>query len=225
MRVLLVEDEKKMASFIERGLKEEGYAVDICEDGETGWEYASTNEYDCIQLDIMLPKLNGLDLCAKIRSQGIRTPVLVLTARDSVEDKIKGLDQGADDYLTKPFAFDELLARLRALLRRPRDFEEKTHLTAGPLEMDLLARSVLVNRKEIVLSQKEFSLLEFLIRRKGQVVSPTQIAEHVWDLHFDPMSNTIDVYINFLRKKIDTAGWTQSCIETVRGAGYRLLDA
>ncbi|HLD50265.1 MAG TPA: response regulator, partial [bacterium] len=115
MRILLVEDEKKMASFIERGLKEEGYAVDVCNDGETGWEYASTNEYDCILLDVMLPKLSGLDLCAKIRGEGVRAPVLVLTARDSVEDKIKGLDQGADDYLTKPFAFDELLARIRAL--------------------------------------------------------------------------------------------------------------
>ena len=225
MRILLVEDEKKMASFIERGLKEEGYAVDVCYDGEKGWECASTNEYDCILLDVMLPKLNGLDLCAKIRGEGVRTPVLVLTARDSVEDKIKGLDQGADDYLTKPFAFDELLARIRALLRRPREFEEKTRLKAGPIEMDLLTRRALVDRKEITLSQKEFSLLEFLMRHKGQVVSRTQIAEHVWDLHFDPMSNTIDVYINFLRKKIDAPGHAESRIETVRGAGYRLLDA
>ena len=225
MRILLVEDEKKVASFIERGLKEESYAVDVCYDGQTGWEYAGVNEYDCILIDIMLPKLNGLDLCAKIRKQGIRTPILVLTARDSVEDKIKGLDQGADDYLTKPFAFDELLARIRALLRRPRDFEEKTRLKAGPLEMDLLARSVLIDQKEVVLSQKEFALLEFLMRHKGQVVSRTQIAEHVWDLHFDPMSNTIDVYINFLRKKIDMPGRDESRIETVRGAGYRLLGA
>ena len=225
MRILLVEDEKKMASFIERGLKEEGYAVDTCSDGETGWEYASTNEYDCILLDVMLPKLNGLELCAKIRNEGVRTPVLLLTARDSVEDKIKGLDQGADDYLTKPFAFDELLARIRALLRRPRGFEEKTRLKAGRIEMDLLARRVLSDGKEVLLSQKEFALLEFLMRHKGTVVSRTQIAEHVWDLHFDPMSNTIDVYINFLRKKIDTAPRQESCIETVRGAGYRLLDA
>lgn len=225
MRILLVEDEKKMASFIERGLKEEGYAVDVCHEGEKGWEYASTNEYDCILLDVMLPKLSGLDLCAKIRSEGVRTPVLVLTARDSVEDKIRGLDQGADDYLTKPFAFDELLARIRALLRRPRDFEEKTQLKAGPLEMDLLARRVFSGGKEVMLSQKEFALLEFLMRNKGAVVSRTQIAEHVWDLHFDPMSNTIDVYINFLRKKIDTHNREESRIETVRGAGYRLLDA
>lgn len=225
MRILLVEDEKKMASFIERGLKEEGYAVDVCYEGETGWECASTNEYDCILLDVMLPKLSGLDLCAKIRAEGVRTPVLVLTARDSVEDKIKGLDQGADDYLTKPFAFDELLARIRALLRRPRDFEKKTRLKAGPLEMDLLARRVFTEGKEAMLSQKEFALLEFLMRHKGTVVSRTQIAEHVWDLHFDPMSNTIDVYINFLRKKIDTQNHGESRIETVRGAGYRLLDA
>ncbi len=225
MRILLVEDEKKMASFIERGLKEEGYAVDVCNDGETGWEYASTNEYDCILLDVMLPKLSGLDLCAKIRGEGVRAPVLVLTARDSVEDKIKGLDQGADDYLTKPFAFDELLARIRALLRRPQGFEEKTRLKAGPIEMDLLARRVFTDRKEVLLSQKEFALLEFLMRHKGAVVSRTQIAEHVWDMHFDPMSNTIDVYINFLRKKIDANPREESRIETVRGAGYRLLDA
>jgi DNA-binding response OmpR family regulator len=223
MRVLLVEDEKKMASFIERGLKEEGYAVDICNDGEKGWEYASTNEYDVMILDLMLPKVNGLELCGKIRQGGNRTPVLMLTARDSVGDKIKGLDQGADDYLTKPFAFDELLARLRALLRRPRELQEKSQLKSGQISMDLLTRRVHVGKEEIPLSQKEFSLLEFLMRHKGEVVSRTQIAEHVWDLHFDPMSNTIDVYINFLRKKINT-DMAHSRIETVRGAGYRLID-
>ncbi len=222
MRVLLVEDEQKMASFIQRGLKEEGYAVDIAGDGEQGFEYAETNDYDVMILDWMVPKMNGLELCAKLRKLGIKTPVLVLTARDSVEDKIKGLDQGADDYLTKPFAFEELLARLRALLRRPTEIQEESVLKCGHLTLNLLTRQVFVHKDEITLSQKEFSLLEFLMRHKGEVVSRTQIAEHVWDLHFDPMSNTIDVYINFIRKKIDTTR-RKSMIETIRGAGYRLL--
>lgn len=224
MRILLVEDEKKMASFIERGLKEEGYAVDVASDGEQGWEYVSANDYDAIILDLMIPKISGLALCAKIREAGNQTAILMLTARDSVDDKIKGLDQGADDYLTKPFAFDELLARLRALFRRPRAAEEKTTLKSGEIEMDLITRTVYVRKEEITLSQKEFSLLEFLMRHQGEVVSRTQIAEHVWDMHFDPMSNTIDVFINYLRRKIDGAK-TSSLIETVRGAGYRLLNA
>lgn len=226
MRVLLVEDEKKMASFIQRGLKEEGYAVDVAADGEIGWELASVNEYDIMVLDLMLPKISGLDLCAKIRESGKTTPILILTARDSVQDKIKGLDRGADDYLTKPFEFDELLARLRALLRRPVQLQEQTRLQSGDLFIDLLGHRAFIGSQEISLSQKEFSLLEFLLRRKGEVVSRTQIAEHVWDLHFDPMSNTIDVYINFLRKKIDTGRkGKKSRIETVRGAGYRLLES
>ncbi len=223
MRILVVEDEKKMASFIERGLREEGYAVDIASDGEIGWEYVMTNEYDLIILDWMLPKMSGLALCQKIRQAGQRTPVLILTARDEVEDKIKGLDEGADDYLTKPFSFEELLARIRALLRRPRELQEEAMLKSGNLSVDLLGRKVWVASEEISLSQKEFALLEYLIRRKGEVVSRSQIAEHVWDLHFDPMSNTIDVYINFLRKKVDQ-GSPKSRIETVRGVGYRLVD-
>ncbi len=212
-----------MASFIERGLKEEGYAVDTAYEGEMGWEYAAINDYDVIILDWMLPKMNGLTLCTKIRESGRRTPILILTARDSVEDKIKGLDQGADDYLTKPFAFDELLARIRALLRRPMDLQQEATLRAGNLTIDLVGHRACLGEEELSLSQKEFSLLEFLMRRKGTVISRAQIAEHVWDLHFDPMSNSIDVYINFLRKKIDE-GRQKSRIETVRGAGYRLLD-
>ena len=223
MRILLVEDEKKMASFIERGLKEEGYAVDTTTDGEEGWEHVTANDYDLIILDWMLPKISGLTLCSKIREAGNRTPVLLLTARDAVEDKIKGLDRGADDYLTKPFAFDEFLARVRALLRRPRQLQDQAQLKAGDLVMDLLAHRVRLGRDEISLSQKEFSLLEFLMRHKGEVVSRAQIAEHVWDLHFDPMSNTIDVFINFLRKKIDGSR-PKSRIETVRGAGYRFVE-
>lgn len=223
MRVLIVEDEKRMANFIQRGLKEEGYAVDVAGDGEEGWEYASVNEYDVIILDWMLPKMDGLMLCGKIREAGYRTPVLMLTVRDTVEDKIKGLDQGADDYLTKPFSFEELLARLRALTRRPRELQEQTTLKAGNLNLDLVSHKVFIGTEQINLSQKEFALLEFLIRKKGQVVSRSQIAEHVWDIHFDPMSNTIDVFINFLRKKID-GNRKKSRIETVRGSGYRLHD-
>lgn len=224
MKMLLVEDEKKMASFIERGLKEEGYVVDVAYDGEKGWDYASTNEYDIIILDLMLPKIGGLEICGKIRQAGNQTPVIILTALDSVEDKIKGLDQGADDYLTKPFAFDELLARIRALMRRPKDVQPETQLKTGSLVMDLLSRRVHLGEEEITLSQKEFALLEFLIRNKGKTVSRTQIAEHVWDLHFDPMSNTIDVYINFLRKKLDPVKMN-SRIETIRGSGYRLVES
>ena len=224
MRILLVEDEKKMSSFIDRGLREEGFAVDAAFDGETGWDYANSNDYDLIILDLMLPKMNGIAVCGKIREKGLRVPILMLTARDAVEDKVKGLDAGADDYLTKPFAFDELLARIRALLRRPHTLEQEVILSVSGVKLDLLARRVWVADREVSLSQKEFALLEFLIRKKGEVVSRAQIAEHVWDLHFDPMSNTIDVFINFLRKKIDT-GREKSLIETVRGSGYRFLSA
>lgn len=224
MRVLIVEDEKRMASFIQRGLKEEGYAVDVATDGEQGWEYASANDYDVILLDWMLPKMDGLAVCAKIRQEGSCVPILMLTVRDTVEDKIKGLDQGADDYLTKPFAFDELLARVRALTRRPREMQEPTIFKVGNLSLDVVSRRVTVGSEQVSLSQKEFALLEFLIRRKGQVVTRSQIAEHVWDLHFDPMSNTIDVYINFLRKKIDGTR-KKSRIETLRGSGYRISDS
>ncbi|OQA56157.1 MAG: Transcriptional regulatory protein CusR [Candidatus Omnitrophica bacterium ADurb.Bin277] len=221
MRVLIVEDEKKMAGFIERGLKEEGYVVDIAYDGEKGWEYAAVNEYDVLILDWMLPKMSGIDLCKKIRKEGKQVPVLILTAKDAVEDKIQGLDVGADDYLTKPFSFDELLARLRALLRRPHSLRDKTVLQCGNLVMDLIKRKVTIGADEVSFSQKEFSLLEYLLRHEGEAVSRTAIAEHVWDLHFDPMSNTIDVYINFLRKKI-AEKQADFKIETARGTGYRL---
>ncbi|MBU9889733.1 MAG: response regulator transcription factor [Candidatus Omnitrophica bacterium] len=223
MKILIVEDEKKMSSFLERGLKEEGYVVDIADDGEKGLEYALTNEYDLLLLDWMLPKMSGVELCHKLRQQKKQVPVLMLTAKDTVEDKIKGLDEGADDYLTKPFSFEELLARVRALLRRPPHLKDKTVLQNAKLKMDLIKRQVWVGAAEVTLSQKEFSLLEYLLRHAGEVVSRTAIAEHVWDLHFDPMSNTIDVYINFLRKKINEkeAG---ARIETVRGTGYRLAN-
>lgn len=221
MKILVVEDEKKMSNFIARGLKEEGYVVDTAPDGEVGWDYASSNEYDLYIFDWMLPKLNGIALCRKVREGGQKTPILMLTVKDAVEDKIKGLDEGADDYLTKPFHFDELLARVRALLRRPRDLKDEVILQSGNLKVDLLSRQTWIEEREIELSQKEFALLEYLLRRKGKVVSRSQIAEHVWDMNFDPMSNTIDVYINFIRKKIDEPD-QKSRIETVRGVGYRI---
>ncbi|HOW88482.1 MAG TPA: response regulator transcription factor [Candidatus Omnitrophota bacterium] len=221
MRILIIEDEKKMASFLERGLKEEHYTVDVAYDGEKGLEYAMTHEYDLLIVDWMLPKMSGIELCHQLRNEGKKNPILILTAKDSVEDKIKGLDQGADDYLTKPFSFDELLARVRALLRRPAHLADKTVLECANLKLDLIKRQAWAGETEIALSQKEFALLEFLMRHAGEVVSRTAIAEHVWDLHFDPMSNTIDVYINFLRKKIGETV-SKGKIETVRGIGYRL---
>lgn len=221
MRILIIEDEKKMASFLERGLKEEHYAVDIAYDGEKGWEYAMTNEYDLLIVDWMLPKMSGVEICHKFRKEGKTVPILILTAKDSVEDKIRGLDQGADDYLTKPFSFEELLARIRALLRRPPHLTDKTVLQCANLKLDLIKRQAWAGEQEVSLSQKEFALLEFLMRHAGEVVSRTAIAEHVWDLHFDPMSNTIDVFINFLRKKIGETP-SKSKIETIRGTGYRL---
>ncbi len=221
MKILIVEDEVKMANFLERGLKEENYEVDVALDGETGWEYATTREYDLLLLDWMLPKMSGMELCQKLRQSGKNVPVLILTAKDLMEDKIKGLNQGADDYLTKPFNFEELLARIRALLRRPVQIADKTIFVSGDLKLDLIKRKVWSGDTEIDLSQKEFALLEFFMRREGDAISRTSIAEQVWDLHFDPMSNTIDVYINFLRKKLAESA-SKAKIETVRGVGYRL---
>ena len=224
MKVLIVEDEAKVSSFLERGLKEEGYEVSLAADGAQGWQLASTNQYDLFVVDWMIPQFSGVELCKKIRGAGVTVPIILLTAKDSTDDKVAGLDAGADDYITKPFSFDELLARIRALMRRPAKVQEETHLESGSLKLDLLKRHVYVGGVKVTLSQKEFKLLEFLLRHKDSPVSRTQIAEQVWDLQFDPMSNTIDVYINFLRKKIDTA--QSGCrIETVRGVGYRLVDA
>ncbi len=224
MKVLIVEDEAKMSSFLERGLKEEGYVVDIAADGAQGWQKASEGHYDLFIVDWMIPQLSGVELCKKIRQAGVTVPVILLTAKDSTEDKVAGLDAGADDYMTKPFNFDELLARVRALMRRPAKVLEETHLESGKLKLDLLRRHVYVGSEKVTLSQKEFKLLEFLLRHKDNPVSRTQIAEQVWDLQFDPMSNTIDVYVNFLRKKI-TPDQSGCRIETVRGVGYRLVDA
>jgi heavy metal response regulator len=220
MRILFVEDERKIADFIKRGLKEEGYAVDIAGDGEEGYFLGSSNEYDAIILDLMLPKLDGVSLCKKLRADKITTPIIILTAKDSLKDKVIGLDAGADDYLTKPFAFEELLARLRAGLRKA-SAHLSHELTVADLRMDLLSHKVTRAGKEIVLTSKEFALMEYFIRNAGRIVTRTMISEHVWDINFDTDTNVIDVYVNYLRRKID-AGHKTKLIHTVRGCGYTL---
>ena len=220
MRVLLVEDERGIAQFITQGLKETGYVIDRAVDGQAGRDLAHTYEYDIIILDIMLPKINGLELLEKIRSAKILTPVLLLTARDTVEDRVTGLDLGADDYLVKPFAFSELLARLRALQRRP-PLQFDTVLETRDLVMDLVKREVRRADNLIDLSPLEYNLLEYLMRNCDRVLTRTQIGERVWNLDFCSNSNTVDVYIGYLRRKIDK-GYPQALIHTVRGVGYCL---
>lgn len=219
MRILIIEDEKKIADFIKRGLKEEGYAVDIAADGEEGHFLATTNEYDAIILDLMLPKLDGISVCKKLRQEDkVVTPLLMLTAKDRIQDKVSGLDCGADDYLTKPFAFEELLARIRALLRKSSS-AATTKLQVADLALDLLTHKVTRAGEEIILTTKEYMLLEYLMRNTGTVITRTMISEHVWDIHFDTDTNVIDVYINYLRKKIDE-GRKKKLIHTIRGRGY-----
>jgi len=218
VRVLVVEDESKIAGFIKRGLKEEGYSVDVALDGEEGYFLASTQDYDLIVLDLMLPKMDGLSLCRKLREGKIAVPILMLTAKDMVKDKVAGLDSGANDYLTKPFAFEEFLARCRALLRK-HDVQSATKLQVGDLSLDLLTHKVARAGKDIVLTPKEFALLEYFMRHEGTVVTRTMISEHVWDMHFDTFTNVIDVYINYLRNKIDR-GYEKPLLQTLRGRGY-----
>ncbi|MCX5679007.1 MAG: response regulator transcription factor [Candidatus Omnitrophica bacterium] len=222
MRILVVEDEKKIADFIRRGLKEEGYAVDTAYDGEEGLFLAKTNDYDLILLDLMLPKLDGLTLCKKLKEAKVKSRVIMLTAKETVKDKVLGLDSGADDYLTKPFAFEELLARIRAILRK-KETQAPTKLKIADLELDLLTHKVIRGSKEIELTAKEYSLLEYLMRNEGSIVTRTMISEHVWDIDFDTFTNVIDVYINYLRNKIDS-GFKKKLIHTVRGRGYILKE-
>jgi len=222
MKILVVEDEERVAHFIQKGLQEEGHAVDVSYDGEDGEFLAEINDYDLIILDLMLPKKNGLVVCRELRASGVATPVLMLTARDSVEDKVRGLDAGADDYLAKPFAFEELLARVRALLRRQSDNKSPV-LSIADLELDPISRRVSRAGKAIRLTTKEYALLEYLLRNPGKVLSRTLIGEHVWDMNFDPESNVIDVYISHLRSKIDK-GHDVALLHTLRGQGYLLTD-
>jgi DNA-binding response OmpR family regulator len=220
MRILVVEDEPGIALFIRQGLSEAGYAVDVAGDGEEGLDYALAAEYDAIVLDILLPRMDGLDLLRELRDRGMMTPVLLLTARDAVDDRVQGLDAGADDYLVKPFAFSELLARIRALLRRP-PLQTEAVLRVGDLEMDLSRHEVRRAQRVIELSPREFALLEYLIRHPTQVLSRTQIIEHVWNFDFSYESNVVDVYIGYLRRKLNRGSDTR-LIHTVRGVGYRL---
>lgn len=220
MRLLLVEDEKKVAGFVKKGLEEEGYAVDLAADGEAGLLMGLDGVHDLIILDINLPKLDGLGVLRELRRKKVLTPVLLLTVRAAIEDRVIGLDTGADDYLSKPFAFQEFLARVRALLRRRADAEQPI-LKADDLELDPARRLVFRGGKQIELTSKEFSILEYFLRNQGHVLSRTQISEHVWDYNYDTSTNLIDVYVNYLRKKID-ADHAPKLIHTVRGMGYVL---
>jgi DNA-binding response OmpR family regulator len=221
MRILLIEDEPKIAAFIKRGLNENGYAVDIVNDGAAGYQWAKTDEYDILILDIMLPKLDGITLCGRLRQEGNETAILMLTAKDTVDDRVNGLDAGADDYLVKPFAFRELLARLRALRRR-NTAQRKTILEVGDLKLDLITHQAERAGQPIDLSAKEFALLELFMRHPQQVLTRTVIAEHVWDYSDSQASNVVDVYISYLRRKIDDP-FDARLIQTVHGMGYRLV--
>ena len=220
MRALVVEDEVKMAGLLKRGLEEEGYAVDVAGDGQEAVWLATENPYDAIVLDLMLPDMDGLEVCRRLRESGRWSPVLMLTARDAVPDRVSGLDAGADDYLTKPFSFAELLARLRALVRRGGS-ERPAVLRVGDLSLDPATRQVSRDGTSIELTAKEFALLEYLMRHPGEVLSRTRLIEHVWDFAYEGDSNVVDVYVRYLREKIDRP-FGRDSLQTVRGAGYRL---
>ncbi|MDD5774816.1 MAG: response regulator transcription factor [Candidatus Omnitrophica bacterium] len=222
MRILLVEDEEKIASFVARGLKEARYVVDVAADGEKGLYMAEVNEYDLLILDIMLPGKDGISVCRELRSKKIDIPILMLSARDTTDDKVRGLNFGADDYLAKPFAFKELLARVQALLRRSAPVKGGI-LRIGDLELDQLTHKVSRGGKEIDLTSKEYGLLEYMMLNAGKVITRTSISEHVWHENFDSFTNVIDVYMNYLRNKIDK-GFKKPLIRTVRGSGYIIQD-
>jgi DNA-binding response OmpR family regulator len=223
MRILLVEDEKKLAGFIRRALKEDGHIVDLCHDGDTGLHRAGNEPFDAIILDLMLPGRGGLEILSDLRKKGKNTPVLILTARDSLQDRVTGLDRGADDYMTKPFALDELRARVRALLRRGKS-GASTILEFSDLSMDLVDRSVRRGKRSVELTQKEFSLLEYFLRNPRRVLTRTSIAEHVWDYNFDWGSNVVDVFVNGVRRKLEESQESR-LIHTLRGVGYVLKEA
>jgi DNA-binding response OmpR family regulator len=223
MRILIVEDERQLATYIARALAEESFAVDLASDGVRGLELARTYEYDTIVLDLMLPHLDGLSICRQLRDEGRRVPVLIVSARDMVEDRVRGLDAGADDYLVKPFAIVELTARLRALQRRRQQTGPGPTLTVAGLSLDPSARTVSRDGRAVPVTAREYALLEYFMRRTGSVLTRTMIAEHVWDLTFDRSSNVVDVYVKHLRDKIDTAG-EPSLIQAVRGVGYVFRD-
>jgi heavy metal response regulator len=220
VRVLVVEDEARIAAFIRQGLQEEQYVVDVAEDGEAGLLYAEAADYDLILLDVLLPRRDGFAMCADLRRKGISTPVLMLTARDSVDDRVRGLDAGADDYLVKPFAFKELLARMRALLRRPPE-THPVEVRAADLTLDMITHQAMRAGQVIELTAREYRLLEFLLRHRGQPLTRLQIADAVWGFDSDAQSNVVDVYIRYLRRKVDDP-FPLKLIHTVRGVGYKL---
>lgn len=222
VRILVVEDDPKIASFLVKGLKQSGYAVDQAADGEQALDLASTVAYDAAVFDIMLPKLDGLSALQRLRARGIQTPVLFLSAKAGVDDRVRGLQAGGDDYLTKPFAFSELLARIQALIRRASQVPEPTRLTVGDLTLDLLNREATRGGQRIDLQAREFALLEYLMRHAGRVVTKTMILEHVWDYSFDPQTNVVDVLVHRLRAKVDK---DKNLIHTLRGVGYVLKAA
>ena len=221
MRVLIVEDDPKIASFVAKGLKQAGYAVDRAANGQAGLELARSAPYDAAIVDIMLPRLDGLALIERLRAEGVRTPVLILSARHSVDDKVRGFQTGGDDYLTKPFSFEELQARVQALIRRATMSVPASRLEVGDLSLDLARREVRRGDQLLELQPREYSLLEYLLRNTGMVVSKTMILEHVWDYHFDPQTNVVDVLVHRLRAKIDE-GFEPKLLHTVRGVGYVL---
>jgi two-component system, OmpR family, response regulator len=222
MRVLIVEDEAKMAGLLRKGLRQEGFAVDLAGKGEDALWMAGATEYDAIVLDLMLPGIDGIEVCRRLRGDGVWSPILMLTARDGVRDRVAGLDSGADDYLVKPFSYAELLARLRALARRGGG-DRPTELQVGDLRLDPATRKVRRGEREIELSAKEFAVLEVFMRRPGEVLSRFQLLEHAWDYEYDNRSNIVDSYVRFLRRKVDKPFGIRS-IETVRGVGYRLRE-
>lgn len=222
MRILVVEDEHKIANSIKKGLEQESYAVDVAYDGEYGYDLAATEDYDVIILDLMLPEMSGMEICRKLRENENHTPILILTARGQLDDKVEGLNAGADDYLVKPFAFAELLARIRALARRPKNNTGNV-LKVGDLELNPVTFKVTRDGAEIDLTKKEFALLEWMMRHAGQVLSKEQLIQHVWDYNADILPNTVEVYIGYLRDKIDRPFEDKpQLIKTVRGFGYKL---
>lgn len=222
MRILLVEDEQKMLDSLQQGLEEQGYAVDTADNGDDGLHWALNFSYDVIVLDIMLPGKDGLTICSELRNQRIITPILMLTARDTVDDRVTGLDYGADDYLIKPFSFKELLARIRALARRD-SYQKSTTMVVGELSLDTVTHTAKRGNHIIDLSTREYGLLEFLMRHSNQVLSRAVISEHLWSYDYAPDSNVVDVYIRFLRRKIDD-DYEEKYIRTIRGTGYQLVD-
>lgn len=224
MRVLVVEDDNKIASFVVKGLKQSGFAVDRCSDGEEALVFARSTEFDVAVVDIMLPKLDGLTLIQQMRKDEIRTPVIILSAKASVDDRVKGLQAGGDDYLTKPFAFSELLARIQALIRRSSHVAEPTKLSVGDLTLDLLSREVKRAGQTIELQSREFALLEYLMRNPGRAVTKTMLLEHIWDYSFDPQTNVVDVLVHRVRSKVDK-DFPRKMIQTIRGVGYVLKPA